>query len=191
MKKSALLAVSALSLGLVGLSTFVPVANAAYSTTNDAEVKVVVSEAFGIGSSEVKDGGSTAWTGEDVDFGTIGVNAKATDVAKTIYTINNSGTSASLTLKDKDATTALTSGTDTIATGEGVAAGTSAWGVKLPDANTYSAMPASTGTALTVGTNSGSGDETSKSFTVSYGVSTSATQAGGTYTDTVTYSFTK
>ena len=189
MKKSALLAVSALSLGLVGLSTFVPVANAAYSTNGDAVVKVVVGDAFGIGT---KDASASAWeaTTANVDFGTIGVNAKADDVAKTIYTLNNSGSPAKLTLADKDTETALVDGTKRIETGTGVAAGTSAWGVKLPSASNYSKMPATGETALTVGTNA-SGDESSKSFMVTYGVSTSATQAAGTYTDTVTYSFTK
>lgn len=190
MKKSALLAVSALSLGLVGLSTFVPVANAAYSTSGDAEVKVVVNEAFGIGTAEVKD--ASAWDAAtaDVNFGTIGVNAKAIDVAKTIYTLNNSGSTATLTLADNDTETALVDGTKKIGTGTDVAAGTSAWGVKLPSKSDYSKMPAKGETGLTVGTNT-SGDESSKSFTVTYGVSTSATQAAGTYTDTVTYSFTK
>ena len=194
MKKSALLAVSALSLGLVGLSTFVPVANAAYSTNGDAEVNVEVSEAFGIGTAEVKDASAWEDTTANVDFGTIGVNAKAGDVAKTIYTLNNSGSPAKLTLADKDTETALVDGTKKIESGSEVAAGTSAWGVKLPSAlpsdPDYSKMPAKGETALTVGTNN-SGDESSKSFTVTYGVSTSATQAAGTYTDTVTYSFTK
>lgn len=192
MKKSALLAVSALSLGLVGLSTFVPVANAAYSASGDAEVKVVVNEAFGIGTAEVKDEDASAWeaTTANVDFGTIGVNAIASDVEKTIYTLNNSGSPATLTLADNDTVTALVDGTKKIETGTGVAAGTSAWGVKLPSKSDYSMMPAKGETGLTVGTNA-SGSESSKSFTVIYGVSTSATQAAGTYTDTVTYSFTK
>lgn len=190
MKKSALLAVSALSLGLVGLSTFVPVANAAYSTSGDAEVKVVVNEAFGIGTAEVKDASAWDATTANVNFGTIGVNAKAIDVAKTIYTLNNSGSPATLTLADNDDETALVDGTKKIGTGTDVAAGTSAWGVKLPSKSDYSKMPAKGETGLTVGTNT-SGDESSKSFTVTYGVSTSATQAAGTYTDTVTYSFTK
>lgn len=191
MKKSALLAVSALSLGLVGLSTFVPVANATYSTNGDAVVKVVVGDAFGIGT---KDASASAWENAtaNVDFGTIGVNAKADDVAKTIYTLNNSGSPATLTLADKDTETALVDAKTTkkIETGTGVAAGTSAWGVKLPSVSNYSKMPATGEPALTVGTNA-SGDESSKSFMVTYGVSTSATQAAGTYTDTVTYSFTK
>lgn len=192
MKKSALLAVSALSLGLVGLSTFVPVANAAYSASGDAEVKVVVNEAFGIGTAEVKD--ASAWDAAtaNVDFGTIGVNAIASEVEKTIYTLNNSGSTATLTLADKDGETALVDAkaTNKIESGTGVAAGTSAWGVKLPSKSDYSKMPAKGETGLTVGTND-SGNESSKSFTVIYGVSTSATQAAGTYTDTVTYSFTK
>lgn len=189
MKKSALLAVSALSLGLVGLSTFVPVANAAYSTSGEAEVKVVVGDAFGIGT---KDASASAWeaTTANVDFGTIGVNEKASDVKKTIYTLNNSGSPAKLTLADKDTETALAAGANKIESGTVVAAGTSAWGVKLPSASDYSKMPAKGGTALTVGTNA-SGSESSKSFDVIYGVSTSATQAAGTYTDEVTYSFTK
>ena len=191
MKKSALLAVSALSLGLVGLSTFVPVANAAYSTSGDAVVKVLVGDAFGIGT---KDASASAWeaTTANVDFGTIGVNEKASDVEKTIYTLNNSGSPAKLTLADKDDETALVDAkaTNKIESGTGVAAGTSAWGVKLPSKSDYSKMPATGETALTVGTNV-SGNESSKSFTVTYGVSTSATQAAGTYTDTVTYSFTK
>lgn len=193
MKKSALLAVSALSLGLVGLSTFVPVANAEYSTSGDAEVKVVVNEAFGIGTAEVKEASAWDATTANVDFGTIGVNAKASEVAKTIYTLNNSGSPAKLTLADKDGETALVDAktTNKIESGTGVAAGASAWGVKLPSKSDYSKMPAATGeTALTVGTNN-SGNESSKSFEVTYGVSTSATQAAGTYTDTVTYSFTK
>lgn len=191
MKKSALLAVSALSLGLVGLSTFVPVANAAYSTSGDAEVKVVVNEAFGIGTAEVKDASAWDVATANVDFGTIGVNAQAKDVDKTIYTLNNSGSPANLTLADEDAETALVAGANKIESGTGVAAGTSAWGVKLPGKSDYSKMPAKgEKTALTVGTNA-SGSESSKSFKVIYGVSTSATQAAGTYTDKVIYSFTK
>ena len=51
MKKSALLAVSALSLGVVGLATFTPVVNAITSTTGDATVTVHVQEALAIGNT--------------------------------------------------------------------------------------------------------------------------------------------
>lgn len=196
MKKSALLAVSALSLGLVGLSTFVPVANAAANynntgsnATGDATITLKVDAAFGIGTEEVGNAGTIEWSADaaDVDLGTISVNAKTGDVKKDIFYINNTGKGAKLSLADKDASTDLVSGTNKIETGETVKAGTSNWGVKLNDATTYSAMPADTGTALSLGDSlSGKGQ-----VKATYAASTNATQAAGTYTDVVTYTFTQ
>ena len=55
MKKSALLAVSALSLGVVGLATFTPIVNAATTASGDATVTVMVGSAIGIGGETVPD----------------------------------------------------------------------------------------------------------------------------------------
>ena len=53
MKKSALLAVSALSLGVVGLATFTPVVNAVTSGSGTATVTAKVSSNLTIGGKPV------------------------------------------------------------------------------------------------------------------------------------------
>ena len=68
-------------------------------------------------------------------------------------------------------------------------AGHSAWGFKGGDITTWTAMPISTGTAATIKA-SGSAVAAGEQTTVLYAVSTSPTQATGTYSDVITYTAT-
>ena len=181
MKKSALLAVSALSLGVVGLATFTPMVSAIDSAP--ATVSVTIEGSLGVGVDG--DDGSTQTL--DVTFDNMSANDMKTKPA-TISTTNNTGQAATLSVKDSDATTALTSGDNTIPTNTNVKAGVSAWGISVNNDATYAAMPANTESALPIGSDEAA---TAKDFNVTYGVSTSATQATGTYTDQIVYSFTQ
>ena len=76
MKKSALLAVSALSLGVVGLATFTPVVSAVTSMTGDATVTVNVSSQLAIGGQPITGGQEDqddhcSFEVLSVDFGTV------------------------------------------------------------------------------------------------------------------------
>lgn len=174
MKKSALLAVSALSLGVVGLATFTPVVNAVESTKT-ATITVTVNGTLGI--TEAQDVTVAAMNADDMKEG-----------SHTVKTTNNTGTNATLTVKDADADTNLVGATpsNTIATNATIAKGTSAWGVKGGLQGEYAAMPASNAAGLSLYT----GNDTNKETGVTYGVSTSTTQAADTYTDQVQYTFT-
>ena len=185
MKKSALLAVSALSLGVVGLATFTPVVNAVDPATSDATISVQVVGTAGIG------GGDTGAESLNVTLDSINAGEMGEKASVAIRPVNNASGTGTLTLADKDADTSLKgTGSNTIPTGTDVRAGNSAWGVKGEDlGSSYVAMPASTGSALNVGddTDKVNGE---KEFNLTYGVSTSDTQAADTYSDTVTYTFT-
>ena len=182
MKKSALLAVSALSLGVVGLATFTPVVNAVSSNTN-ATVSVTISGTLGVGNDE-----SGSAQSLNVEFGSIAAGDPVKTVNSTISTTNNTGNAATLTVKDADTETALVSGENKIPASATVQAGTSAWGISVNNDDTYAAVPSSEeGTGLTIGSDDAA---TSHDFTVKYGLSTSATQAAGTYSDIIVYTFT-
>ena len=186
MKKSALLAVSALSLGVVGLATFTPVVNAVDPATSDATISVQVVGTAGIG------GGDTGAESLNVTLDSINAGEMGEKASVAIRTVNNTSGTGTLTLADKDADTSLTGQTPTnkIPAGTDVRAGNSAWGVKGEDlGSSYVAMPASTGSALNVGDDTDKVDG-EKEFNLTYGVSTSDTQAADTYSDTVTYTFT-
>lgn len=176
MKKSALLAVSALSLGVVGLAMCTPVVSA-ISETQDATITVNVAGTLGIGNATP---GAL----------NVNINMNANDIktqVSNIATTNNTGSTATLTVKDKDANTDLSAGAGkTIPTGTNVVKGTSAWGIKV-GAGGYQAMPNNVGTAISIGNDGGA---TTKSYAVTYGVSTSPTQAAGTYTDQIAYTLT-
>lgn len=191
MKKSAFLAVSALSLGVVGLAGFAPIINAdATTSTTNATITVDVQGGLGIGTGD----GANSQVGTDktlsalnVNFGSINTHAAAEKSVEVAMT-NNTGNTATMTLKDADKNTNLVSGGNTIPTNASISEGSSAWGVKV-DTGAYQAMPASNGTAINVLSSNGT-TETNIKATVSYKVSTSSTQAKGTYTDTVKYTAT-
>ena len=176
MKKSALLAVSALSLGVVGLAMCTPVVSA-ISETQDATITVNVAGTLGIGNATP---GAL----------NVNINMNANDIktqVSNIATTNNTGSTATLTVKDKDASTDLSAGAGkTIPTGTNVVKGTSAWGIKV-GAGSYQAMPNNAGTAISIGNDGGA---TTKNYAVTYGVSTSPTQVAGTYTDQIAYTLT-
>lgn len=183
MKKSVLLAVSAMSLGLVGAAAFTPATHAEVANTHDATISATVKGTLGVGS---KDDATFEENGLDVSVGELSAHdVKASD-AKNVFVSNNTGKAASLYIKSKDQTnTNLTSGSNAIPAGANVQAGTSAWGYKANNATNYSAV-----TAKDVKI----GDATSGKITtvpVVFGVSTSSTQAAGNYTGTVTYTVTQ
>lgn len=118
MKKSALLAVSALSLGVVGLASFTPIAGAASQTS---EVKVNVASALGIGSGEEGEGitttdstDTTALASLNVDFGTLKPGDSAQQKSITVRTTNNTTTNGTLTATKAGASANLVKGSDVI-----------------------------------------------------------------------------
>lgn len=186
MKKSALLAVSALSLGVVGLATFTPLAYAA-TTTQDATITVKVEGQIGIGNED-----GTALGDMNVNY-TLSANDIKDDQTHTIKTTNNTDKNLTLTVKSKEGDASLTGANpeNKIPAGTNIKAGTSAWGIKGGNLSDWTAVPASNaGTALEIGNDA---DRVGgvKAFEITYGVSTNATQPVDTYTDTITYTVTK
>lgn len=181
MKKSVLLAVSAMSLGLVGAAAFTPVTHAEVASNRDATISATVNGTLGVGS---KDDATFDANGLDVTVGSLNANDMKASAAKNVYVSNNTGTGASLYIKAKTSTD-LTSGQNTIPAGTKVEAGTSAWGYKVDEATSYSAIKTDN---VKIGTAT-SGKISN--VPVVFGVSTSSTQAAGTYIGTVTYTVTK
>ena len=167
----AALGVAALPFGAFALDPTIDVAD----DTGNVDLSVTISEAIALSLDASSK--STSMDTSDKD-----------ETMQTTATVStNSLDGYTLTVKDSDTTTALTSAnSDTIPTGTSIAAGTSAWGIKGGDLSAYTAMVASTGTAITVVAN-GTASASDETTTVTYGVSTAANQASGTYTDTITY----
>ena len=194
MKKSALLAVSALSLGVVGLATFTPVVNAVTSMTGDATVTVNVSSQLAIGGQPITGGQEDqddhgAFEALSVDFGTVDANQVASEQTKNLAVQNNSGKGGALTISATDANLTNVDGVHKIpSTATAPAAGTSTWGVKSDmDGGTAGAWKAVSSEPVTLGTDKGEGQ---KSYEVTYGLSTSADQVSGKYNGSVTYTYT-
>lgn len=191
MKKSVLLAVSAMSLGLVGVAAFTPVVSAESApASQDQTISVKVNGTLGIGG-----GSGAVGTPQGIDMTTdaIDANSAKESAEQTVGVTNNTGASATLTVTDKDDDTNLVSDTNdtnkipTADDGASLTAGTSGWGFKGGLVAEYTAMPAKSGKALTVY----KGSDTQKDISVKIKVSTSTTQAAGTYTDTISYTLTK
>ena len=180
MKKSTLLAVSALSLGVVGLATFTPLTYAA--TAQDATITVTVEGQVGIGNED-----GSALKDMDVNY-TLSANDVKQDQTRTIKTTNNTGTDLTLTVKSKEDDASLTGVNpgNKIPAGTNIAAGTSAWGIKGGDLSNWTAVPASGVAGLEIG-NDASRVNGVETFEITYGVSTNATQPVDTYTDVITY----
>ena len=194
MKKSALLAVSALSLGVVGLATFTPVVSAVTSMTGDATVTVNVNSQLAIGDQPLDKGqedqdDNGAFNVLSVDFGTVDANQVATEQPKSITIQNNSGKGGALTISAADANLTNADGVHKIpSTATAPAAGTSTWGVKSDmTGGTAGAWKAVSSSPVTLGTDNGEGQT---SYEVTYGLSTSATQVSGKYNGSVTYTYT-
>ena len=188
MKKSALLAVSALSLGVVGLATFTPMVNAATSVSGDATVSVMVDESFGMGGDTDIDGDGTVNMDQyDVTFDSINAGEVATEKTIHITTQNNTSKRGKLTIAAKTVGTeqstagALKNGdNEIISTATAPVAGTSTWGYKTTgDYQAVTTTPATLADSLT-------GSQTTD---VTFGVSTSNVQASGNYSGDVTYTF--
>lgn len=194
MKKSALLAVSALSLGVVGLATFTPVVSAVTSMTGDATVTVNVSSQLAIGDQPLTPGNEDqddngAFEALNVDFGTIAANAVATEQSESVAVQNNSGKDGALTISAADANLTNVDGEHKIpSTATAPAAGTSTWGVKSDmTGGTAGAWKAVSSSPVTLGTDTGEGQT---SYEITYGLSTSASQVSGKYNGSVTYTYT-
>ena len=194
MKKSALLAVSALSLGVVGLATFTPVVSAVTSMTGDATVTVNVSSKLAIGSETLQPGQTDqddngAFEVLSVDFETVAANAVASEQPKSITIQNNSGKNGALTISAADGNLTNADGVHKIpSTATAPAAGTSTWGVKSDmTGGTAGAWKAVSSSPVTLGTDKGEGQT---SYEVTYGLSTSANQVSGKYNGSVTYTYT-
>ena len=194
MKKSALLAVSALSLGVVGLATFTPVVSAVTSMTGDATVTVNVSSQLAIGGETLHPGqedqdDNGAFEALSVNFSTVAANQVASEQTKEIAVQNNSGKDGALTISATDANLTNADGEHKIpSTANAPAAGTSTWGVKSDmTGGTAGAWKAVSSSPVTLGTDTGEGQT---SYEVTYGLSTSAAQVSGDYNGSVTYTYT-
>ena len=195
MKKSALLAVSALSLGVVGLATFTPVVSAVTSMTGNATVTVNVNSQLAIGEQPLtpgqEDQSDNGAFGKalSVDFGSVAANAVASEQTKNVAIQNNSGKGGALTISAADANLTNVDGEHTIpSTATAPAAGTSTWGVKSDmDGGTAGAWKAVSSSPVTLGTDNGEGQT---SYEVTYGLSTSTSQVSGKYNGSVTYTYT-
>ncbi len=193
MKKSALLAVSALSLGVVGLATFTPMVNAADTKfTGDATVSVQVKGTLGMGGTTGEEGGSTTVNMHkyDVAFDPISAGSVATAKTVNVETQNNTGHNGSLTIKA--ATNYAEGGFGVLKSGENKitsstqtpAASVSTWGYSLDSGATYKAV-----TDSEVELNSDAGNGTA-STPVMFNVSADENQAAGNYSGDVTYTYT-
>ena len=195
MKKSALLAVSALSLGVVGLATFTPVVSAVTSMTGNATVTVNVNSQLAIGEQpldkgqENQDDNGAFGKALSVDFGSVAANAVASPQTKSIAIQNNSGKDGALTISAANANLTNVDGEHTIpSTATAPVAGTSTWGVKSDmTGGTAGAWKAVSSSPVTLGTDAGEGQT---SYEVTYGLSTSAAQVSGKYNGSVTYTYT-
>ena len=186
MKKSALLAVSALSLGVVGLATFTPVVNAVTSTTGDATVTVHVQEALAIGNTPITPGTPDQpvdMSSMNVIFGQVKAGEVATKQTKSVAINNNSGHGGILTIKAAETNLSDDAG-HVIPAGATIQAGTSAWGYSLDKGASYKAV---TTAGAQIGTDSGTEQKT---YSIDFGLSTAKTQAAGDYDGTVTYVYT-
>ena len=186
MKKSALLAVSALSLGVVGLATFTPVVSAITSTTGDATVTVHVQEALAIGNTPITPGTPDQpvnMSSMNVVFGQVKAGEVATKQTKSVTINNNSGHGGILTIKAAETDLSDDAG-HVIPAGATIQAGTSAWGYSLDKGASYKAV---TTAGAQIGTDSGTEQ---KDYSIDFGLSTSKTQAAGDYNGTVTYVYT-
>lgn len=126
-----------------------------------------------------------------LDAATVSTSMDTSDMDETMTTTATVSTNDvdgyALSVIDNDTSNALLNGSYHInAVSSSVAAGTEAWGIKGGDVSAYTAVPISTGTALTLKTHSGS-TAADEATTFTYGVSTRADQETGTYTDTITY----
>ena len=190
MKKSVLLAVSAMSLGLVGAAAFTPVVSAENDPASQEQtISVKVNGTLGIGGGS---GAVGTLQGIDMTTNAIDANSAKESAEQTVGVTNNTGASATLTVKDSDENTNLVSESDAndkipTAGATSLTAGTSGWGFKGGQVEEYTAMPANDGEALTVY----QGSDAQKDTSVRIKVSTSTTQAAGTYSDTISYTLTK
>ena len=127
--------------------------------------------------------------------------ADLTHLATTATVVTNSLGGYQLTLRDAGvdpsgnphlSTSLVNAAGDEIPSVAGTpTAGTSKWGIKLPNSSDWVALPASTATPLNVKTNNNNAKNAiNESSTVNYGVSTSSDQSTGTYSNVVTYTAT-
>lgn len=184
MKKSALLAVSALSLGVVGLATFSPIVNAAAQDTVNVTLEV-------LGGIGVKPGTAENGLFQDVDLGTLDANAMTkNDVRSKVGAYNNNGNGFTITMKSTDAEAALKNGSKKIVSNADVKAGNAAWAVKVNGAKNYAAVPASGAAAGLKVVDQAADAQTGVAdgeYNVDYAASTATNTAAGTYTGTVEY----
>ena len=183
MKKSALLAVSALSLGVVGLATFTPVVNAVTSGSGTATVTAKVSSNLTIGGKPIQPNVGDQkfdFSALAVDFGTVDPNDVADEQPKTIAINNNSGHGGVLTGTDLTG-----SNNDNIPAAADVASGTSGWSVKKTDGGNW--LDISGGKTANVDSDAGTGPKT---YGVTYGLGTDTAQASGAYNGSATYTYT-
>lgn len=153
--------------------------------TADAAVNVTINPV--ISMSLDADSTSVSMDPNTVNLTTLSTTAKVSTNAQGGY---------KLTLADKDTDTNLVHTTLTnfkIGTSTATpAAGTASWAVKGGNISSWTAMPASNGTALTLksATALTSAVITDEETTVTYGVGLDSSLASGTYTDTVTFTAT-
>lgn len=182
------LAVSALSLGVVGLATFTPIANAAVQTsTKNSTFTVNVTEGAGIDPNDKAGATSTL---ANVSLNLAARTTGVVTAGGSIY--NNTGAAGTLTVKDQDADTNLVGDNGTIPTKAGkLAAATASWGIAkgsvAADSDDFRSMVAKDAeNGIDVAPAATTGKQ---NFVVTYGASSGDSQAGS-YANTVVYTFT-
>ena len=194
-------------LGVAALPAFTYAA----STSGNVELEVTVQPGIAMTIEGNSDGGAPGVIAEDptgiaaafnlgtIDAGpsssktTMTQNTVKEDMTSTIKVYTNNAGGYTLTVEDQDSVTALKSGSNAInaisTPAASLTGGQGVWGLKGGDlGDNYTGVPAN-GTPLTVvaaGLQNNSGDTT----VITYGVSTSAAQAQGVYTDTIVYTAT-
>ena len=194
MKKSALLAVSALSLGVVGLATFTPVVSAVDTTaTGTATIAATVQQELAIGGNTITAGQDNPVTAFSTFGATFDLDANDEDLTsqngKEVSIKNNSGHDGALTVNSQNPDMTLAEGgSDTIPANASVGTGTSAWAIKSANSGSQATgWTAVASSALTLGTDSGNG---LTRYIVDYAASTDENQVAGSYSTTITYTYT-
>lgn len=200
MKKTAklpFLAVSALSLGVVGLSTLAPIAHADPSNTLDSVFTVHVEDGAGIDPNPdpskrpegLDDNNSDNIANVNLTLKPVSTGARMAWGA----VVNTTGNAGTLTVTDKDADLNLKAGDNKqiapIAKTGKLNTTTASWGLfvgKGDATSDFSPVPAAGAQGLVIDNNITG----SKSFVVTYGASSDNATGRGDYTDTLVYTYT-
>lgn len=188
MKKIAalpLLGVSALSLGLVGLSVTTPVVRADTQNTLDSVFTVTVGTTAGLDTGDRIPTGAT----QNIKSVSLALKPLQTDeVTAGGYVLNNTANNGNLTVAGKTDDVDLANGDNKIAAQDGQPSTSKAtWAIKIGGTTEYKAVPGKSGTALNVLQNQAPGETP---FLVTYAASAAGNTQPGAYANTIQYTYT-